>query len=319
MQLGLEPRPILAVCPNPAWQQIMTFSRLAAGEVNRAISWQECGGGKGVNVARVWRQLGFPAGVAVFQGGVTGQQLLDELQTGGTIVLSVTTAGKTRTCVTVINENNLQVTELIGPAEEVSRLEMQEMQDKIAGAMRDFSAVALSGTTPPGVDDDFYAKIADAANERQIPVVLDAVQGVEKTLRAGVTLLKINQSELTKLTGCADIRLGAQQLLRHYQKLRALAITAGSDPAWLFVNDNVWRLTMPKLPAPVINAIGAGDCATAIITRRLAENDDACRMPEYFREAMACASASCLKKIPSDFEVTTAVTLMENMELQLVK
>ena len=61
MELHLEPKPVLAVCPNPAWQKTLCFEHYRAGEVNRASRVQENGGGKGVNLARVLQSLGFPA------------------------------------------------------------------------------------------------------------------------------------------------------------------------------------------------------------------------------------------------------------------
>ena len=64
MQLSMEPHPVLAVSLNSAWQKTLNFGKLTCGAVNRAQSCHEAGGGKGVNVARVFRQLGLPVAVA---------------------------------------------------------------------------------------------------------------------------------------------------------------------------------------------------------------------------------------------------------------
>jgi len=70
-----------------------------------------------------------------------------------------------------------------------------------------------------------------------------------------------------------------------------------------------WRLTIPELLGPLVSAIGGGDCATAIMARRLAEQCDEERLPDIFQEALACARASYLTEIPSVFAPATAAAL----------
>ncbi|MDD4099300.1 MAG: PfkB family carbohydrate kinase, partial [Lentisphaeria bacterium] len=204
MRLNMEPRPVLAVCLNPAWQKILTFRRLRHGEVNRATMLQECGGGKGVNVVRVLRRLKLPAAAAVFRGGDSGRKLLAELTAAGAEVLSVATSGQTRTCITVISQENREVTELIEPSNPVTPAETSALRELLVPALGRFGAVALSGTTPPGVDGGVYAGVAARARAVGVPVVLDAVKDIEETLQAGVAVLKVNAGELRQVAGVDD-------------------------------------------------------------------------------------------------------------------
>ena len=59
----------MAVSLNSAWQKTLSFNDLKLGDVNRAFESHETGGGKGTNVARVFRLMGWPVSVAAFVGG----------------------------------------------------------------------------------------------------------------------------------------------------------------------------------------------------------------------------------------------------------
>jgi len=307
MQLNLEPKPTLAVCLNPAWQKTLIFSRLQPGEVNRARRVHECGGGKGVNVARVFRRLGLPVAVAAFAGGYPGQRLRGEFGELGVENIVIDVAATTRCCFTVISEDDSVVTELIEPSGTVTAREAKALQMLINGQIQRFGAVALSGTVPPGISGEFYASIAREAALHGVPVLLDAVKDIAATLQAGVTILKINAAELRELGGADDIAESARRLFGRFAALAWLAVTDGPRPARLFSPRRSWRFTLPTLPR-VISAIGGGDCTAAILCRRLAEKTTAPDelMTDFYAEALACASASCLTDTPAVFDPSEA-------------
>ncbi|NLF62108.1 MAG: hypothetical protein GX574_13260 [Lentisphaerae bacterium] len=310
MRLNMEPRPVLAICLNPAWQKILSFRLLRHGEVNRAAALRECGGGKGVNVVRALRHLGLPAAVAVFHGGDSGRKLLAELASSGVEALAVATAGQTRTCMTLISQENCEVTELIEPSAPIAPTEVAALRELLDRELARFGAVTLSGTVPPGVDGQFYAGLAARARSLGIPVVLDAVNDIHATLQTGVTVLKINAAELRTIAPSKDdLQASAEKVLQDFPGVMAVAVTDGPAPAWLATRKKTWRLTVPELPGPLASAIGGGDCATAIMARRLAEQHDKEQLPDIFREALACASASCLTEIPSVFDPAIAADL----------
>lgn len=304
MELHMESGPILAVCPNPAWQKTLTFESLQPGAVNRAQSLRACGGGKGINVARVLRNLGYPVTVAGFAGGETGKFLKEELLQSGAGDLILSCRNPTRCCYTIIDQAKGLATELIEPSPEIVDDEVQALLKRLEAQMPAFSAVCLSGTLPPGVNAEFYAQIAGMARIAGIPVLLDACRDVEATLAKGVHMLKINAGELRELSGESDLGRGAQKILSAWP-VTWLALTDGGEAAWLFNAKEAWRFSIPALPQ-IISPIGAGDCAAAILVRRLAEKPAPEKMPACFAEALACASASCLTPYPSVFDPAEA-------------
>ena len=314
MKLNTEPKPVLALCLNPAWQKTLLFPMLRHGEVNRALEMKQCGGGKGVNVVRVFRMLGLPIALAGFAGGDTGAKLKGELTGSGAIPLLVDTAAATRCCTTVISQENSEVTELIEPSGAVSEAEQASLLRIIREQIPRSGAVVCSGTVPPGVTPDFYARVAEAAASASIPLVLDAVNQIAPTLQAGVSLLKINASELRQIAKMEELSAAGAALLEGYPRLKALAVTDGPAPAWLFTREATHRLVVPRLPR-IVSAIGGGDCATAILARRLSEGASPAELPFAFAEALACASASCLTDTPSLFDPADAERILSEISV----
>ncbi|NLG14937.1 MAG: hypothetical protein GX561_12150 [Lentisphaerae bacterium] len=319
MQLSMEPKPVLSVSLNSAWQKTLNFRSLRLGSVNRAYECHETGGGKGVNVARVMRLLGRPVSVAAFVGGDTGECLKREFAQTGVRGLTVDCVGKTRCCYTVIDHSGGVATELIEPSATISGDELSRMRELLSAEIPRHGVVSICGSLPPGVGIEFYAEIARCASENGIPVVLDVAKEIGCVLDAGVSVLKINADELSGLSPEGTDVLGkSRALLASHPRLSWLAVTDGPRPATLVSADGqAWRLTIPALER-IVSPIGGGDCATAIVSRRLAENPqvDHMGMPGIFAEALACASASCLTDTPSVFDFGVAEELLANTQIE---
>ncbi len=317
MKLTVEPRPVLAVCLNPAWQKTLIFKHLSYGDVSRASQVKECGGGKGVNVVRVFKNLGLPIVLAGFAGGETGRKLKGEIVASGARPLIVDTEGVTRCCITVISLDDSKVSELIEPSCTVSESEQQALKSMVESSIGDFGAVVFSGTVANGISPEYCAELAGIARRNGVPFILDAFKGILPMLETGVTLLKINSFELSQLAEGADTVERAAKLMAKYPLVEGLAVTDGSDPAMLFAKDAVWRISVPRLPK-VVSAIGAGDCCAAIMTRRISEGIAKDDYPQAFAEALACASASCMTDTPSVFDTADAEEILKQTTIQKI-
>ena len=315
MKLTVEPRPVLAVCLNPAWQKTLIFKHLAYGDVSRASQVKECGGGKGVNVVRVFKNLGLPVALAGFAGGETGRKMKTEIVESGAGALIVDTVGVTRCCITVISLDDSKVSELIEPSCTITDSEQAELKAMISAAIKDFGAVVFSGTVANGISPEYCAELAAIARQNGVPFILDAFKGILPMLETGVTLLKINTFELSQLADGADTQERAARLLERYPLVEGLAVTDGAAPAMLFTRDATWKVTVPRLPR-VVSAIGAGDCCAAIMTRRISEGIAKDEYPQAFAEALACASASCMTDTPSVFNTADAEEILKQTTIQ---
>ena len=158
-------------------------------------------------------------------------------------------------------------------------------------ARGEISGLALCGTYPPGVDEEFYATLARSKGKAFL--LLDSYREIAATLATGqVDILKVNAHELRSLAGRSRGRHrpvaaeGAESIpemafsVFAAHQLRWLAVTAGPHTAWLFESPCVgsapcqpctWRFYEFHLPAVegVVNPIGAGDTVGAIFLAQL--------------------------------------------------
>ena len=318
----------LSLSLNPAWQKTVFFPVLTLGAVNRAEWLRESGGGKGTNFARALRLLNGDVTIAQFAGGSTGELLCREFDAAGIPHLTAPTAAKTRICTTVLNGADGSATELIEPSAQLTDADVQALHGMVLGRLSEFSGVALCGTFPAGVPAAFYADVAAAARPSAL-VRLDAVRSVEPTLRVGVDVLKINARELLALSPGPDVRSAAQRCLANYP-VECLAVTAGAEPALLFHRRKAWEFTLPAL-AGFRNAIGAGDCAAAVLLHYLVGESvvakargaavpgarlDPEQLVEGFARALAHACASCLDPLPAVFDPANARRLRSQVNVR---
>src|SRR5262245_56949472 len=93
---------LLVVCPNLALDRILTVDNFQAATVQRARAVVVQPGGKGSNVARVFRQLGGRVVLAGFVGRENGRAISRPLRESGIHVEAVPAfAHESRTCTIV--------------------------------------------------------------------------------------------------------------------------------------------------------------------------------------------------------------------------
>ena len=100
---------ILAAGLTPAWQQILFFSRLRPGEVNRAAEAHWGASGKSINVGLAVTALGAPSLAIAPVGGWSGRALADDYTRPDRPAHWVRTHAPTRVCTTLLSSCQLQV------------------------------------------------------------------------------------------------------------------------------------------------------------------------------------------------------------------
>lgn len=168
----------------------------------------------------------------------------------------------------------------------------------------------LSGSLPPGVPVDGYARLVRAAREQDRSTVLDADgPALAEALAAGPTVVKPNAAELAAAaptpatapdpagfdpTGF-DPAYGAARLVER----GAGAVVASLGPRGLYAHTphGIWRAAPP---GPVAgNPTGAGDACVAAIAAGLTAGAD---WPEILREAVALSAATVLSPVAGSFD-----------------
>lgn len=246
---------------NPAVDRELTVPAMEFDSVLRALESRVDFGGKGFNVSRLLKGLGAPSTAVGFLGGRAGELLQDGLQSLGIGTDFVWVPGETRTNVSIVtqaHDHYIKVNEK-GPLVEAAN--QTELLDKIDSLARPGDWWVLAGSLPPGIADDFYARIVSVLNKHEAQAILDTSG---ETLRLGCLekpyLVKPNAEEARALTGLpmespAEIASAAAEIRR--LGARNVIVSMGKAGALLHTGDGTWLTHSPRIKEK--NPIGAGD------------------------------------------------------------
>jgi fructose-1-phosphate kinase PfkB-like protein len=160
--------------------------------------------GKAVNVARVAATLGERVVAVGFAGGPSGTELLVDIATVGIDARFVQTIASTRVCVTVIDQESGQTTELIEEANAVTPAEINAFLDQVRRQSCDI--LVCSGSLAPGVPADIYKQCIDGFAGGTRPITIVDAKGDALRAAAGCrrVILKCNRAEFAETFGGDD-------------------------------------------------------------------------------------------------------------------
>lgn len=189
---------ILTICLSPGLQRTVTIGSLTIGEVNRLQSVAIDVAGKGVNVCRVLQRLGLDP-VCLGQGGDNADEILDLARNEGLNLHLIPSSGRLRTCTSIVEltpPSGRRVTELVEPTAPVEAKCVAAMDRAFEDHLRTATALVIAGSIAPGFPSGYQTRLAAAARDRGIPVIVD-LQGValRDVMTTRPTLVKINLAE----------------------------------------------------------------------------------------------------------------------------
>lgn len=285
---------ILTLTMNPA---VDVATRTAKVEPTHKL---RCGpavthpGGGGVNVARVIRRLAGDVRAIFPAGGATGQLLCRLLEAEQVASECIPAAGETRESFSVHELSSGLDWRFVLPGPTLSPEEWQACLDRVAALAGGAALAVASGSLPPGVPEDFYARLARLLAARGVRLVVDSSgPALAAALQAGVYLIKPSLRELHELTGApladAAQRLAACRGIIARGQAEVVALSLGAEGAMLVGRDGAWQA--PALAVQVASTIGAGDSFVGGLLHALQRGDG----PDAaFRQAMAASAAALL-------------------------
>ncbi len=284
-----KPKPrFLVVCLNPTIQKTLVFTGLKLDAVNRAAEVRTDASGKGVNVARVLTQSGYPATHLTHAGGPNKDWFLSLCKSDGLDVAWVDSGSEVRFCTTVIDKGAGTATELVEEARAVASGTEDLVLEKFEALLPDYDVFIFSGTKAAGYSDSLVPRMVQRATGLKKLVVLD-IKGKDlvASLPFGPAVVKPNLEELlaslppeaqnaiaaapTQEAREAVTRAAVFELTRAWkdQYGTELIVTRGSKSVWF--NENGAAAEMPVTPVKALNPIGSGDSFTAGLAAKLAE------------------------------------------------
>jgi 6-phosphofructokinase 2 len=285
---------VLCLTMNPSVDVSTHTGRVVPADKLRCGPARRDAGGGGLNVARVVQRLGSHSSALFPAGGPAGDWLVSHLQASGLPVRRIALADDTRENFTVQALDTGAEFRFVLPGPTLTEAEWLACLAAIENLPHLPAVVVASGSLPPGVPTDFYARLALVVRSRGSRLVLDSSgPALAAGVAAGVYLVKPNLRELRDLThqpleSPAQWQAAAQALVDQGQA-EVVALTLGEQGALLVTQDGAWRAE--ALPITVASSVGAGDSFVGALVWALQRGET---LPEAFTWAVAAGSAALI-------------------------
>lgn len=285
-------QPILTLTVNPALDISTSTELVTSGHKLRCGSSRVDPGGGGVNVARVVQRLGGRTLAVYTAGGPTGEAYRRLIEAERIPTLVVPIHGSTREDFTVDETTTGKQFRFVLQGPELSESEWRACLALVEESIPVGGYVVASGSLPPGVPDDFYARVARLAREHDARCIVDASgPALTEALAEGVFLVKPSRRELGVHVGATlesdESQVEAASALVADGSAEHVALTLGGEGAVLASKSGTLRLSVPQVE--VRSTVGAGDSFLAAFVLRLAQGRT---LEAAFRAAVAAGTAT---------------------------
>lgn len=284
---------IYTVTANPAVDYAMQLKQFTQGTLNRIQDTTFLPGGKGINVSILLRRLGIDSVVWGFQGGFTGNMLIELLRRekcrSDFIALE---NGETRINVKLYSEME---TELNAAGPKVSNHALQALQMKLESSLKTGDYLVLTGVQPKDVSPQYYVELCKTAHQRGAQVIADTSgETLEAVLQTQPFLIKPNRQELEELVAFPidDIHsvVRAVKQIQGRGAQSVLVSLGGKGAVFCTQNGEAWFCQAPSIQ--VCHTVGAGDSLLAGFLAKWMDTKDAAQALRYGVAAGSATAAS---------------------------
>lgn len=286
---------ILTVTLNPSIDISYFIDQFHLDAVNRTAKITKTAGGKGLNVARVLKQLNAPVLATGFVGGHTGNLLKEGLDQADIHHSFSPISGETRNCIAILSEN--KQTEILEAGPAITEEETDAFLKHFSALIKTAELITVSGSLPEGFSPDFYQQLLSLAAKEKKPVLLDssgrylhhALTGEHKPF-----LIKPNHHEIAELLQKEASK--ENEVLMDYLNaplfdgVEYIVVTLGSEGALIKNRKKYFRASLPKID--VVSPVGSGDASLAGIAAALSRHQD---LETVFKTSMTAGILNTLE------------------------
>lgn len=282
---------ILTVTPNASIDKTYVVEGFGVDRMHRPSEWRSTPGGKGINVLRVYRELGGNGVATGFVGGRVGDAIVEGLSDEGIAHDLVRVAGESRLCIKIMDPRSGTQTEINEVGPHISEQEVERLLTKIGELMGSTEYLVLCGNVPPGVPVSFYGDVIRMAKSKGIKAVLDASEEqLKEAIKAGPHIVKPNVAELSQLAEHELVTVeeicSAAKSLKQYG-VGITAVTMGRSGAVVTDGVRAWQATPPEIE--FASAVGSGDSFVAGFLHALSSE---CSLAEALTLGTAAGAAN---------------------------
>ncbi|KAA3440570.1 1-phosphofructokinase family hexose kinase [Rufibacter hautae] len=266
---------IITITLNPAIDKSTRIETVAPEKKLRCEKPVFEPGGGGINVSRAIKKLGGESCAWFLAGGHTGEKLGELLHHEGVSFRKFSCQESTRENLIVFEVSSRQEYRFGMPGPQISEPEWRQLLQALEDLEEVPEFVIASGSNPPGVPDDFYAKVAELASKKGFKLVVDTSgAALMKAAGKGIYLLKPNLNELAALANKEVISAQEQEDLAtqvlEEGKSQVLVVSLGPRGAMLASKEGFDYVVPPTVKQE--SAVGAGDSMVGAMVLKLQEN-----------------------------------------------
>jgi 6-phosphofructokinase 2 len=252
---------IITLTVNPALDKTISVDELIPEKKLRSSFSQVEPGGGGINVSRALHKLGGSSEAVYLSGGYTGKHFEELLIKEGVVSVALPIKGDTReNFVVVDNSANKQYRfGMEGP--EITEPEWEQAL-KYIREQPDIAYIVASGSLPPGVPSNIFARLAVIAKQKNARLIVDTSgTALKDAVDEGLFLIKPNLDELSNLYGKeklvqTEILTAARSIIQN-GGCEVMVVSMGKDGAMLITKDTQLEVKPPAVA--VHSTVGAGD------------------------------------------------------------
>ena len=255
---------IATITFNPAIDTLYKLDSFNIGSVKRVDYVNKTPGGKGLNVAKVLNTLGETPTCLGFLGGYNGLYIKEEIEKIGLKNEFTEINGETRTCLNIIDKNNIS-TEILEKGPVVDSDNIKAFEEKLRRVLKDTKILVASGSLLQGLPNDYYKTIGDICKETNVKFILDTSgKYLENAFGTDIYLIKPNNDELENLTNikieCSADAINAAKILLD-KGVENVCVSLGKDGMILLNKENIYEVNIPVID--IKNTVGSGDASIA--------------------------------------------------------
>lgn len=273
-------------------------------------------GGGGINISRAIKKLGGGAITIFPSGGYTGKYFNYLLQQEDIETVIIETSNETRENIIVVDEATNKQYRFGMPGTPLQEREWQQCLQAVAEA-ENAGFVVASGSLPPGVPMDIYARLAKLCRKINAKFIVDTSgEALVNAADEGVYLLKPNLGELAALAGRQDEKLSNEDVKNLSReiiskgKCEVFVVSMGAAGAMLITATASWQFTPPKVTPK--STVGAGDSMVAGIIHALQQGKS---IEDAVKLGVACGTAATMNAGTELFKPEDLTSLLPLVQL----
>jgi 6-phosphofructokinase 2 len=285
---------VVTITMNPCIDKSTSVDNVVAERKLRCSRPRFEPGGGGINVARAMHRLGEEAMAFYLAGGAVGK-MLDNLLAEEQIRRERFEIGAmTRESLVVYEESSEQQYRFGMPGPEVEEREWQGFMDRLDEIAPKPDFIIGSGSLPPGVPEDFYARVSKWGKHHGAKTIVDTPgEPLSLACKEGVFLVKPNLRELEILAGKRIENEEEQEnLARSLVEecgTEVVVVSLGAAGALFAWKEGVDRVRAPTVP--IKSKVGAGDSMVGGIMTALKRGWE---IPDAVRFGVAAGAAAVM-------------------------